>query len=55
MKEELTYLNKVMVNPSRPLAAVIGGAKVSGKLEVLKNLTRGSIKCSSAAEWLLRS
>ncbi len=39
MKEELTYLNKVMVNPSRPLAAVIGGAKVSGKLEVLKSLT----------------
>jgi len=39
MKEELTYLNKVMVNPARPLAAVIGGAKVSGKLEVLKNLT----------------
>jgi phosphoglycerate kinase len=39
MKEELTYLNKVMVNPVRPLAAVIGGAKVSGKLEVLKNLT----------------
>jgi len=39
MKEELTYLNKVMVNPARPLAAVIGGAKVSGKLEVLKSLT----------------
>ena len=39
MKEELTYLHKVMVNPARPLAAVIGGAKVSGKLEVLKNLT----------------
>ncbi len=39
MKEELTYLNKVMVNPARPLTAVIGGAKVSGKLEVLKNLT----------------
>jgi phosphoglycerate kinase len=38
MKEELTYLHKVMVNPARPLAAVIGGAKVSGKLEVLKNL-----------------
>jgi phosphoglycerate kinase len=38
MREELTYLNKVMVNPARPLAAVIGGAKVSGKLEVLKNL-----------------
>jgi len=38
MKEELTYLYRVMVNPARPLAAVIGGAKVSGKLEVLKNL-----------------
>jgi phosphoglycerate kinase len=38
MKEELTYLHKVMIDPARPLAAVIGGAKVSGKLEVLKNL-----------------
>lgn len=38
MKAELTYLNKVMVDPARPLTAVIGGAKVSGKLEVLKNL-----------------
>ena len=40
MKEELQYLNKVMVDPARPLAAIIGGAKVSGKLEVLKNLTQ---------------
>jgi phosphoglycerate kinase len=39
MKEELQYLNKIMENPARPLVAVIGGAKVSGKLEVLKNLT----------------
>jgi phosphoglycerate kinase len=28
-----------MEDPARPLVAVIGGAKVSGKLEVLKNLT----------------
>ncbi|MBI5967253.1 MAG: phosphoglycerate kinase [Deltaproteobacteria bacterium] len=39
MKEELHYLNKIMVNPARPLAAIIGGGKVSGKLEVLKNLS----------------
>ncbi|MCX5909345.1 MAG: phosphoglycerate kinase, partial [Deltaproteobacteria bacterium] len=38
MKEELRYLNKVMMNPARPLVAVVGGAKVSGKLEVLQNL-----------------
>jgi len=38
MKEELDYLNKIMEDPARPLVAVIGGAKVSGKLEVLKNL-----------------
>lgn len=38
MKEELQYLNKIMVDPARPLAAILGGAKVSGKLEVLKNL-----------------
>jgi phosphoglycerate kinase len=39
MKEELHYLGQVMGNPARPLVAVIGGAKVSGKLEVLQNLT----------------
>jgi len=38
MREELHYLSKVMEDPARPLAAVIGGAKVSGKLEVLKSL-----------------
>jgi len=40
MKEELNYLNKIVENPERPLAAVVGGAKVSGKLEVLQNLTQ---------------
>ncbi|MGQ9693322.1 MAG: phosphoglycerate kinase [Thermodesulfobacteriota bacterium] len=40
MKEELNYLYKVMVAPARPLVAIIGGAKVSGKLEVLQNLIR---------------
>jgi phosphoglycerate kinase len=38
MKDELHYLGQVMENPARPMVAVIGGAKVSGKLEVLQNL-----------------
>jgi phosphoglycerate kinase len=36
--QEITALNKVMVNPQKPLLAIIGGAKVSTKLEVLSSL-----------------
>jgi 3-phosphoglycerate kinase len=39
MRDELQYLGKIMDAPARPLVAVIGGAKVSGKLEVLQNLS----------------
>ena len=38
MKNELTYFDKAMTSPERPLAAILGGAKVSGKLEVLQKL-----------------
>jgi phosphoglycerate kinase len=38
MKKELVNFDKAMQNPERPLAAVIGGAKVSGKLEVLEHI-----------------
>jgi len=38
MKKEIQSFENVMTNPKRPLAAIIGGAKVSGKLEVLENL-----------------
>jgi phosphoglycerate kinase len=38
VKNEITYFNKALENPERPLAAIVGGAKVSGKLEVLENL-----------------
>lgn len=38
MKNEMTYFDKVMQNPARPLVAILGGAKVSGKIEVLDSL-----------------
>lgn len=38
MKKEITSFNQAMENPERPLVAIIGGAKVSGKLEVLENI-----------------
>jgi phosphoglycerate kinase len=38
LKREWEYLGKTMENPARPFVAVSGGAKVSSKLGVLKNL-----------------
>jgi phosphoglycerate kinase len=38
MLNEVNYINMALKDPKRPFAAVIGGAKVSGKLEILENL-----------------
>jgi phosphoglycerate kinase len=38
MRNEMTFFDKAMRNPVRPLVAILGGAKVSGKLEVLETL-----------------
>jgi phosphoglycerate kinase len=38
MEAELNALEKALGNPERPVAAVVGGAKVSTKLEVLRHL-----------------
>jgi phosphoglycerate kinase len=38
MQKELEYLGKVTSHPDKPLVAIIGGAKVSDKIEVLRNL-----------------
>jgi phosphoglycerate kinase len=40
MQAEIEALSKALENPSRPLGAVVGGAKVSSKLELLGNLTK---------------
>jgi phosphoglycerate kinase len=38
MVKELDYLGQVMENPVRPFVAILGGAKISGKIDVLTNL-----------------
>jgi len=38
MHKEMGYFERAMESPMRPLVAVIGGAKVSGKIQVLENL-----------------
>lgn len=38
MQDEVSNLEKVTKNPSRPYTAVLGGAKVSGKIEIINNL-----------------
>lgn len=38
MEAELTYLEKATAAPARPYVVVLGGAKISGKIEVLEHL-----------------
>ena len=38
MVKELDYLGRVMENPERPFVAILGGAKISGKIDVITNL-----------------
>ena len=38
IKQELNYFKKVIDKPARPFVVIIGGSKVSGKMEALSNL-----------------
>lgn len=40
MEKELAYLGKAVSNPARPFVAILGGAKVSDKIEVVQNLIK---------------
>ena len=36
MRDEMTYFDKAMSNPVRPLVAILGGAKVADKIQLIK-------------------
>jgi phosphoglycerate kinase len=38
MQKEIEFLGKAIANPKRPFTAILGGAKISGKIDVIKNL-----------------
>ena len=38
MEKEIKYLSTALENPKRPFIAIIGGAKISGKIDVINNL-----------------
>ena len=38
IEKELRFLGQAIENPQRPMVAVLGGAKISGKIDVIKNL-----------------
>ncbi|MCZ6792672.1 MAG: phosphoglycerate kinase [Planctomycetota bacterium] len=38
LKKEIDYLGSALSDPARPFVAILGGAKVSGKIRVIENL-----------------
>jgi len=38
MEKEITYLGKALEAPEKPFVAIIGGSKISGKIDVIQNL-----------------
>jgi phosphoglycerate kinase len=38
MEKELEYLGKALADPKRPFVAILGGAKISGKIDVIEQL-----------------
>jgi phosphoglycerate kinase len=38
LKKELDYLGMILEDPVRPFVAILGGAKISGKIDVISNL-----------------
>ena len=40
MEKELNFLGKVLTAPDKPFVAIIGGSKISGKIDVIENLMK---------------
>lgn len=40
LKKELDYLGSAISNPQRPFTAILGGAKISGKIDVIQELMK---------------
>lgn len=38
MEKEIKYLSEAVNNPEKPLCAILGGSKISGKIDVIENL-----------------
>ena len=38
LKKELTYFSKALDNPKRPFLAILGGAKVADKIQLIENM-----------------
>jgi len=38
MEKELEYLGRALANPKRPFVAILGGAKISGKIDVIEQM-----------------
>lgn len=40
LEKEIKYFEKALHNPSKPFISIIGGSKISGKIDVIKNLMK---------------
>lgn len=49
MKKELEYFAKVLESPQRPFLAILGGAKVSDKIQLIENLLDKVRSCGATA------
>lgn len=55
MQKEINYLGNAVETPVRPFVAILGGAKVADKLNVIQTSSRSAIHLSSAAVWHIHS